>query len=292
MKPNVFSAVVAFPHIIGAIDCTHVQLEREHIYRNCTQTHSIMCENCVWLERGHYPGAAHLGNRVGFFFRDDEWWEIGRHLIVCTSYNIAKHRGMLHDPIPSNARSGIFLMSLWRYYLFSFSYKRHKPTLATADGGSYHFWTLTDTHRKHQWLATETASLLGLSNEGALGFSDLWLPAQPLQSSLTAQWWPSSVSCLAFETTARASHLTRGGTVDVALISCATWTQALSDIAISNLNLSAVREKSRSNRNNSFLLGLPTNQLQPVQIEANALRALSAAGINAVNAGRNVRLSV
>lgn len=200
-------------------------------------------------------------------------WDAARsNPIQCTFWNIS------HEPL-----EGLFIL---------FFIQRHKPTLATADGGSHHFWTLTDTHKKPKWLATETASLLGFSNEGALGFNDLWLPAQPLQSSLTAQWWPSSVSCLAFETTARASHLTRGGTVDVALISCATWTQALSEIAISKLILSAVCEKSRSNRNNSFLLGLPTNQLQPVQIEANTLMTLSAAGINAVNAGRNVRLSV
>lgn len=63
-----FPQLLPSPHITGAMDCTHVQLEREHVYRNCTQTHSVMCENCVRLERGHYPGAAHLGNRGFFYF--------------------------------------------------------------------------------------------------------------------------------------------------------------------------------------------------------------------------------
>lgn len=207
---------------------------------------------------------------------------------------------MPHGPIPSNAHSEIFLMSLWRHYLFSFSYKDTNRWIEHQfkhTGSGHSRWRQPpflniDRHTQKTQMTGDRDGLHSSASQTKVRWG--WMTSDCLRSLFSLLWQRSDGrrQSAAWQTTARASHLVRGGTVDVALISCATWTQALSEIAISNPNLSAVCEKSRSNRHNSFLLGLPTNQLQPVQIEANTLMALSAAGINAVNAGRSVRLSV
>uniref|UniRef100_A0A3B4TDM9 DDE Tnp4 domain-containing protein n=1 Tax=Seriola dumerili TaxID=41447 RepID=A0A3B4TDM9_SERDU len=63
-----FYVVAGFPKIIGAIDCTHVQLvppsDREHIYRNRKHTHSlnvqVVCDSKgIITNVAKYPGSVH-----------------------------------------------------------------------------------------------------------------------------------------------------------------------------------------------------------------------------------------
>jgi len=64
-----FFAIAGFPGVIGAIDCTHVQLvppaESEHVYRNRKHMHSLNVQ-CVCDAQGiitnvvaKYPGSVH-----------------------------------------------------------------------------------------------------------------------------------------------------------------------------------------------------------------------------------------
>ncbi|XP_030000119.1 putative nuclease HARBI1 [Sphaeramia orbicularis] len=64
-----FFAVAGFPRVIGAIDCTHVQLvppaDTKHVYRNRKHTHSLNVQ-CVCDAKGiitnivaKYPGSVH-----------------------------------------------------------------------------------------------------------------------------------------------------------------------------------------------------------------------------------------
>uniref|UniRef100_A0A672ZN21 Putative nuclease HARBI1 n=1 Tax=Sphaeramia orbicularis TaxID=375764 RepID=A0A672ZN21_9TELE len=83
-----FYAVAGFPKVIGAIDCTHVQLfppsDREHVYRNRKHTHSlnvqVVCDSHGVITNivAKYPGSAHdsfiLRNSVLFSkLRDGEY---------------------------------------------------------------------------------------------------------------------------------------------------------------------------------------------------------------------------
>uniref|UniRef100_A0A3B4VLK6 DDE Tnp4 domain-containing protein n=1 Tax=Seriola dumerili TaxID=41447 RepID=A0A3B4VLK6_SERDU len=90
-----FYAVAGFPKIIGAIDCTHVQLvppsDREHIYRNRKHTHSlnvqVVCDSKGIITNivAKYSGSVHdsfiLRNSAFFSnLRDGEYgdgWLLG-----------------------------------------------------------------------------------------------------------------------------------------------------------------------------------------------------------------------
>uniref|UniRef100_A0A673CVJ1 Putative nuclease HARBI1 n=1 Tax=Sphaeramia orbicularis TaxID=375764 RepID=A0A673CVJ1_9TELE len=93
-----FYAVAGFPRVIGAIDCTHVQLvppsDREHVYRNRKHTHSlnvqVVCNSHGVITNvvAKYPGSAHdsfiLRNSVLFSkLRDGEYgdgWILGNSI--------------------------------------------------------------------------------------------------------------------------------------------------------------------------------------------------------------------
>uniref|UniRef100_A0A672Y642 Putative nuclease HARBI1 n=1 Tax=Sphaeramia orbicularis TaxID=375764 RepID=A0A672Y642_9TELE len=87
--------LAGFPRVIGAIDCTHVQLvppsDREHVYRNRKHTHSLNVQNVcdshgvITNVVAKYPGSVHdsfiLRNSVLFSkLRDGEYgdgWILG-----------------------------------------------------------------------------------------------------------------------------------------------------------------------------------------------------------------------
>lgn len=64
-----FYAIANFPHVIGAIDCTHIPLippsHNEHLYRNRKHTHSInvqvVCDakQIITNVVAKYPGSSH-----------------------------------------------------------------------------------------------------------------------------------------------------------------------------------------------------------------------------------------